>query len=189
MGRGFSEKLERAAQSKWAEYWLGTCAFFNSFILPIPAETLLIPLCLANPHRCWRYACIATIMAVLGGLAGYAIGAMAFAKIGSPIIEFYGVTEAFDQAKDQFNEAGTQWILLATISPLPYKVVTMTSGVTGMNLLVFLAASIIGRSIGYFLTAALLLKYGELVLRASRSPTIRLGALLVLFVTGYFLVF
>lgn len=181
--------LKRASQSSQAELWLAICAFFNSFVSPIPAETLLIPLCLARRERSWRYAGVATIAAVLGGLVGYVIGAAAFTTIGAPIIEFYGATQAFEAAKVSFNDAGAQWILLATITPLPYKVVTLTSGAANMNLLLFLTSSITGRFIGYYLVAALVWRFGDAVRRGLKSPIFRVATLLILAVCGYLLLF
>lgn len=162
--------------------------FSEQFISPIPAETLLIPLCLARPERCWRYAGIATGAAVLGGLVGYAIGAAALASIGAPIIAFYGADEAFGTATERFNEAGLQWILLATITPMPYKVVTITSGVSGMSLPLFLTASILGRFIGYFLIALIVRQFGAAALRSLKTPAARLAALLALLICGYLLI-
>lgn len=182
-------RLERAADSPGAEMWLSLCAFFNSFLIPLPAETLLLPLCIARPDRSWRYAGIATISSVLGGFAGYTIGALTFATVGSSIVAFYGTTAEFNQLSNQFNTVGMEWILLATISPMPYKLVTITSGVSGLNLGVFLAASLVGRFLGYFALAAVCWKFGErakYLLESSAFKALTVGVLLFV---GYFLLF
>lgn len=184
-----SARLGRAADSRWAEVWLSLCAFFNSFLIPLPAETLLLPLCIARPNRSWRYASIATISSVLGGFAGYAIGALAFTTVGSNIVAYYGSTEEFNNLTTQFNSAGMEWILLATITPLPYKLVTVTSGVSGMSLYVFLAASLLGRFVGYFSLAAICWRFGEQAKAVMASSAIRSVALAILILVGYFLIF
>jgi membrane protein YqaA with SNARE-associated domain len=186
---GFSARMARAADSQWAEVWLSLCAFFNSFLIPLPAETLLLPLCIARPERSWRYASIATFSSVCGGLAGYMIGALAFTAIGSSIVAFYGTAEEFDTLRTQFNSAGTEWILLATISPMPYKLVTITSGVSGLSLGVFLAASLLGRFLGYFALAAVCWKFGEQAKSMLASSTMKSVTFGIFLVVGYYLVF
>lgn len=180
-------QLERAAHSRWAELWLILCAFFNSFLVPLPAELLLFPLCIARPERSWRYASIATVASVFGGLAGYAIGAFAFTTLGSSIVAFYGSAEEFSALQTQFNSAGMEWILLATITPLPYKLVTITSGVSGLSLGIFIAASILGRFAGYFLLAAACWKFGERAQFLLSSSAIKVVALGILLLGSYYL--
>lgn len=184
---GLTARLERAADSRWAELWLSSCAFFNSILIPLPAETLLLPLCIARPERSWRYAGIATISSVFGGLAGYAIGALAFKTVGSNIVAIYGTTEEFTNLAAQFNHAGMEWILLATITPLPYKLVTVTSGVSGLSLGVFFAASLLGRFVGYFSLAAICWKFGERAKTMMASSVIKTLTLGILLLVGYFL--
>lgn len=184
-----SARFERAADNKWAELWLCLCAFLNSFLIPIPAETLLVPLCVARPNRSWRYASIATVSSVLGGLTGYAIGAFAFSAVGSHVVAMYGTTEEFNNLAMQFNNAGMEWILLATITPLPYKLVTITSGVAGLNLAVFLIASLLGRFVGYFLLAGICWKFGERAKLVMESSAVKSIAVVVFLLVGYFLMF
>jgi len=118
---------------------------------------------------------------------GYAIGAAAYSSIGAPIVEFYDAETAFTQAKEQFNAAGVQWILLATITPLPYKVVTITSGAAGLHWGLFLVASVIGRAIGYYLLAALLWRFRDEALGILKSPVAQFAALLTLALGAYVL--
>lgn len=177
--------LARAADSRWSELWLALCAFFNSFIVPLPAETLLVPLCLARPERSWRFAAIATVFSVLGGIAGYLIGALAFSTLGAEIVDFYGSAEEFNDLTSRFNAAGLEWILLATISPLPYKLVTISSGVAGMSFGLFVGASVIGRVLGYFALAGLCWRFGGSAVAAMQSRPTRAAALVALFVGAY----
>ena len=153
--------LEQLARARASSGWLSVTAYFNSFLLPTPAEVLLIPLCVARPRKSWWYATVATVASVAGGLTGYAIGAFLFAAIGSHIVDFYGTRAEFNTLVSQFNRAGPEWILLATISPLPYKLVTVTSGVSQLNLTVFVLASLLGRVVGYFFVAAICWRFGD----------------------------
>lgn len=180
-------RLERAADSRWAELWLSLCAFLNSFLIPLPAETLMVPLCIARPSRSWRYASIATISSVFGGLTGYAIGVFAFSTVGSRIVAMYGSTEEFNSLAMQFNDSGMEWILLATITPLPYKLVTVTSGVAGLNLATFIAASLLGRFVGYFLLAAVCWRFGERAKIMMESSAAKAITVVILLLVGYFL--
>lgn len=180
-------RLESFAAGRASSGWLATLAFFNSFLLPVPAETLLVPLCVSNPQRSWWYASVATFSSVTGGMFGYAIGALAFAEVGSHLVTFYGSPEEFQSITDQFNRAGAQWILLATISPIPYKLVTITSGVTHLDLRIFLAASLLGRVIGYFSIAIVCWRFGEQAKRIITTATGKTVGLVVLLIMGLFL--
>lgn len=182
-------RLERFAQGRASSAWLSVTAFFNSFLLPAPAEALLVPLCVARPRKCWWYASVATGASVAGGLAGYAIGAFLFVSIGSHIVQFYGTEVEFDALVGQFNRAGTEWILLATISPLPYKLVTVTSGVSSLNLTTFVLASLIGRVVGYFSVAAICWRFGDQARYVLERISGKVFGLVILLSAGGFLVF
>ena len=144
-------------RSAWA---LGCISFIESSVFPIPPDTLLIPMVFAKPALAWRYALICTITSVLGGIADYAIGYYLFDTIGQPIIAFYGLDTAFDSFKQRYNDGGVWIVLIAGLTPFPYKVITIASGVTGLNFAVFLLASITARGLRFFIVAALLWKFG-----------------------------
>ena len=114
----------------------------------------------ARPEKAWRYALICTIMSVLGGIAGYAIGFFLFESIGQAIVDFYGLANAFDSFQNRYNESGVWIVLIAGLTPFPYKVITIASGVTALNFAVFVAASVLARGLRFFIVAALLWKFG-----------------------------
>lgn len=141
----------------WA---LAAVSFAESSVFPIPPDLLIIPMVLAAPTRAWRIALVATVASVLGGLAGYAIGAGLFDLIGRPVLEFYGYAERFDAFRDRYNEWGVWIVAGAGFTPFPYKVVTIASGVVHMDPVVFTVASVVSRAGRFFLVAALLWWFG-----------------------------
>lgn len=183
------DRIRQALSGRSSAAWLAGMAFVNSFLLPTPAETLLVPMCVANPNKSWWYASVATVASVSGGLFGYVIGAIAFNAIGSHIIDLYGTQQEFDTLINEFNRSGAEWILLATVSPLPYKMVTITSGVSGMNVLIFLSASLLGRVIGYFSIAAICWRFGDQASKIITSYTGKVASVLILCGVGYVLIF
>jgi membrane protein YqaA with SNARE-associated domain len=139
-----------------AEWALVGVAFAESSFFPIPPDILLIPMVLARRAKAWRYAAIATASSVIGGLAGYLIGAFLFEEIGRPLLEFYGYSARFQEFADTYNEWGGWIVFAAGLTPFPYKVITIASGTTGLDILVFTVASVAARGGRFFVVAALL---------------------------------
>ena len=159
----------------WA---LAIISFIESSIFPIPPDILIIPMVLAARHRAWLIALVATVSSVLGGLAGYAIGFYLFEAVGRPILEFYGYLDRFQDFSLAFNEYGWWIVFGAGLTPFPYKVITIASGVTALDLATFTVASVVARGGRFFLVAALLWAFGEPI-RAFIER--RLGLLTVVF--------
>ena len=149
------------AESKHALWALAFVAFVESSVFPIPPDILMIPMIIATPKRAFLIAGIALVASVLGGMLGYFIGWGAFESIGKPVLEFYGKDAYFEEFSTKYNEWGAWAVLIAGITPFPYKVITILSGVTGLNFMVFMVASIIARGFRFFLVAGLLWKFGE----------------------------
>ena len=148
------------AATRHAERALGAVSFIESSVFPIPPDVLLIPMVIAEPRKWVRIALICTVCSVLGAFLGYAIGALFFDVIGRPILEFYGRSDQFAAMTARYNEWGGWAVLFAALTPFPYKVLTIFSGVTGLNLVVFTAVSIVGRGLRFFFVAWLLQRYG-----------------------------
>jgi membrane protein YqaA with SNARE-associated domain len=148
------------AASRYAPSALGAVSFVESSFFPIPPDIMLIPMVLADRSRWLRLAVICTVTSVLGGLLGYAIGALAFDPLAVPLLEFYGDTEKFEQFRQAFNEWGVLIVFVFGLTPFPYKVITIASGVTALNLPVFILSSIVARGIRFFLVAGLLYWFG-----------------------------
>ena len=139
---------------------LGAIAFIESSIFPIPPDVLIIPMVLAAPDRAWRIAIVATIASVIGGYAGYGIGAFFYSALGQPLLAFYGYEENFTQFQIVYNEWGAWFVAVAGLTPFPYKFITIASGVTNLDPLVFGIASVFSRGARFFLIAALLKHFG-----------------------------
>lgn len=146
-----------------AERYLAGVSFVESWFFPVPTALLLAPMVLANRVRAWRLAWLATITSVLGGLFGYLIGYFFFEQLGEPIIEFYHAEEQFDSIKQWFGQYGVWIVLLAGVTPFPYKVVTIASGLLGLPIVSFAVASLIGRASQFFLVAGVLWWGGDAI--------------------------
>ncbi len=151
----------RMAESPYAMYFLAMVAFIESSFFPIPPDIMLIPMVLAMPDKAWKIASIATVASVLGGCFGYGIGVFGYELIAKPILEFYGYMHQFDVFQSYYHEWGAWIVFGAGITPFPYKVITIASGVVDLNLWVFSLASVLARGMRFFLVAWLLKKYGE----------------------------
>ena len=152
--------LDLAARPN-AMVFLAIVAFAESSFFPIPPDIMLIPMVLAMPQKAWRIAGVATVASVVGGYFGYSIGIFFFDLIAKPILSFYGYMQQFDVFKDYYHEWGAWIVFGAGITPFPYKVITIASGVVHLDLITFTVASVIARGMRFYLVAWLLKKYGE----------------------------
>jgi membrane protein YqaA with SNARE-associated domain len=118
---------------------------------------------IAAPTRAWRYALICLVGSVLGGIAGYGIGYFLFESIGQPVLQLYGYSAKFDVFRDYYNEWGAWAVFIAGISPFPYKVITILSGVTALDPAIFMVASVLARGLRFFIIAALIWKFGPVI--------------------------
>ena len=149
--------LSAHPQALWV---LAAIAFIESSVFPIPPDVLLIPMVLAARQRAWLIAGVCTIASVAGGIAGYGIGYYLFEQVGRPVLEFYGYMEKFGEFKEQYNAWGAWIVFGAGLTPFPYKVITIASGVTQLDFWTFNIASMVGRGGRFFLIAGLLWLYG-----------------------------
>ncbi len=141
--------------------WLAVISFVESSFFPIPPDIMLIPMILATPKKAWKIAGICTISSILGAYLGYIIGVYFFELIAEPLLNFYGYLEKFNEFKHLYEEYGAWIVFGAGITPFPYKIITIASGVVHLNLAVFTVASILARGLRFFLIAWLLKTYGE----------------------------
>ena len=160
MLRGLYDWTMRMAEGPYAIWVLAFVAFIESSVFPIPPDVLLIPLILARPDRAWFIALVATVSSVLGGMLGYAIGFFFYEALGEPILESLGKADSMSEFNDRFNDVGFWAVLIAGLTPFPYKVITIMSGWTAMPLATFVVTSIIARAARFFLVAALLWAFG-----------------------------
>ncbi|WP_341365932.1 YqaA family protein [Yoonia sp. BS5-3] len=166
------------AQSPHALWALAIISFVESSFFPIPPDVLMIPMIVARPSRAFLIAGIATVSSVAGALLGYYIGAVLMDSIGQPILAFYGKDDSFAEMAAVFNDYGAWAVVVAGVTFLPFKVITIASGVTGLSLPVFIVSSIFARALRFFLVAALLWKFGEPIRDFIEK---RLGLMFILF--------
>jgi membrane protein YqaA with SNARE-associated domain len=160
----------------WA---LALVAFVESSVFPIPPDVLMIAMIIAAPSRAFLIAAVATTASVLGGLLGYAIGAFAFETVGFPALSALGKGPAVEAFNERFNDYGFWSVLIAGLTPFPYKVITIMSGWTSLPLATFVVTSIIARGLRFFIVAALLWKFGAPIRDFIEQ---RLGLMFTLFV-------
>jgi membrane protein YqaA with SNARE-associated domain len=161
-----------AAGKPHAAWILGGVSFAESSFFPAPPDVMLIPMALARPDRAYYFAGLCTVASVVGGLFGYFIGAELYATLGQWLINLYGYGGKMEAFRDAYAHYGAWIILLKGLTPIPYKLVTITSGFAGFNLGLFIVLSIITRGARFYLLAFLLNRYGE---RARHIIEERLG--------------
>ena len=150
----------RLAEGERAVWALCAVAFVESSFFPIPPDLLLIPLVLANRGKAFRIALYATVASVLGGAFGYAIGYYLYESVGVPVLNFYHYTAQFEKFCAAYNDYGAWIVFGAGITPFPYKIITIASGTTHLNFIVFMTASVIARGIRFYFVAWLLWRWG-----------------------------
>jgi membrane protein YqaA with SNARE-associated domain len=174
------------AESERAPSALAAIAFAESSFFPIPPDVILIPMSLARPKLAWRYAAICTIASVAGGMVGYAIGALLFDTIGKWLIDAYGYGDRMAALKEAYARWGALVILLKGLTPIPYKLVTIASGLLGYNFFIFVLLSVLTRGTRFFVLAGVLNRYGD-PLRAAleRHFALFMGIIAVTIVAGF----
>jgi len=149
------------ASHKRAPYYLAGVSFVESSVFPIPPDVMLVPMILGRPLKAWYYAFITTVASVFGGLFGYILGYYAFDVFGLAVIEHFGYEAQYQQVMSWFSEYGWIAVLVAGITPIPYKIFTIAAGALHMPLAGFVLASILGRAARFFLVAALVKTVGK----------------------------
>ncbi|MBT3907949.1 MAG: DedA family protein [Rhodospirillaceae bacterium] len=155
------ERTIELSGHRHALWVLAAVAFIESSVFPIPPDVLIIPMVLAAREKAWKIAAICTIFSVAGGMAGYGIGYFLYETIGQPLLDFYGYGDKFAQFQGYYNEWGAWIVGGAGLTPFPYKVITIASGVTQLDPVVFTIASVLSRGARFFLVAGLLWYFGQ----------------------------
>jgi len=159
---------------------LGVVSFTESSFFPIPPDVMLIPMVIAQRHRAWLIAGVCTAASVLGAMLGYAIGLYLFETVGTWVINIYGLQDKAVQFKLFYDEYGLMVVLVAGLTPIPFKLSTIMSGAMHFDILTFIAACIFTRGLRFFVVAALLRAFGEPIREFIEK---RLTLLFVLFLT------
>ncbi|MEJ6078787.1 DedA family protein [Vibrio sp. 1-Bac 57] len=154
-------KVMRWSKHKYAPFYLYLTAFIESIFWPIPVDIMLAPMALAKRHLAWRFAFGATVFSVLGGAVGYYLGSALYEPVVLPFIEVMGYQDKMQTAQLWFNDWGVMVIFIASFTPIPFKVFTITAGVMNMAFWPFLLTALVGRGLRFFLVAGLMVLGGE----------------------------
>ena len=174
------------ASGRYALPALAAISFAESSFFPIPPDVMLIPMVVAKRKAWWRVALVCTIASVFGALLGYAIGAFLFETIGKWLLDVYHAHGTFDRLVSWYEQWGWLGILAGAITPLPYKVLTIFSGTVAFSVPVFIAVSIIGRGLRFFIVAGLLYWFGEPIrVFIEKRLTLVFVAFMVLLIGGF----
>jgi membrane protein YqaA with SNARE-associated domain len=150
-----------AAGRPYAAWLLGAISFAESSFFPVPPDAMLLPMSLARPDRAYFFATICTLTSVAGGILGYAIGALLYDSVGHWLIQLYGAGNKVEALRAAYAQWGSLFILIKGFTPIPYKLVTITSGFAGYSFPLFVLLSVITRGARFFVLAFLLNRYGE----------------------------
>jgi len=182
------QRILSLSESRHAPLALAAVAFAESSFFPIPPDVILAPMSLAKPLLAWRYAAICTIASVLGGIVGYGIGALLYDTLGHWLIHLYGYDERMAALKETYAHWGALVILIKGLTPIPYKLVTIVSGLLGYNFWLFVLLSAITRGGRFFILAMALNRFGDpLRLAMERHFAAFVGFLLVVIVAGFWI--
>jgi membrane protein YqaA with SNARE-associated domain len=188
MFKSLYHRVLSVSESPRAPAALAVIAFAESSFFPIPPDVILVPMSLARPERAWRYAAICTIASVTGGMLGYAIGALLFDTIGQWLIHVYGYGDRVAALKETYAHWGALVILLKGLTPIPYKLVTIVSGLLGYNFPIFVLLSIVTRGARFFLLAGALNLFGDsLRVALERHFALFMAIIAVTIVAGFWI--
>ena len=182
MFKEFYFKTIKLAGHKSSKFFLAIMSFIESFIFPIPPDVLIIPMTIAKKNEWLKIAFIATVGSVLGACLGYFIGYVFFNEIGIKIFELYGVDNASFLKDKMSSEGGTiAWMTLLAIagfSPIPFKLLTITSGFVHFNIVYFIIVSLITRGSRFFLIAFLIGNFGSTMKKIIEKKLLKFSIIL-----------
>lgn len=174
------------AASPHATWALGAIAFAESSFFPVPPDVILVPMTLAQPKKAWLYATICTIASVAGGALGYAIGALFFDTIGQWLVSLYGYGSKLESLRQFYAEWGALFILVKGFTPIPYKLVTIVSGLLAYNFPLFILLSFITRGARFFILTAAINHFGDAIREKLESYFgVFIGVMILIVVAGF----
>src|ERR1700742_1600897 len=179
-----------AADKPYALWVLGAVAFAESSFFPIPPDIILLPMSVAQPKRAWLFAGVCTIASVLGGILGYTIGALIYDSLGNWLIQLYHLGDKVETFREGYAKGGALVILGKGVTPIPYKLVTITSGFAGYNIWLFILLSIITRGGRFFAAAIVFNRYGDWIrARVEEHLGLAVAILAAVLVLGFVIAF
>lgn len=155
------KKILSLAEHQHAKRFLALIAFIESSFFPIPPDVMIIPMVLAKPSSWWRIALTCTLFSVIGGVAAYFIGLLLFETAAMPLIRFYGYQDKISEFNEMYQHWGGWAVFLAGLTPFPYKIITIASGMAQLNLALFVSLSVLSRGLRFFAVSFLLYYFGD----------------------------
>ena len=189
MLRPLYNRILQLSARKDAVWWMSAVSFAESSFFPLPPDIMLVPMCLAEPKKLWRYTNICALASLIGGLFGYAVGFYLFESVGRLIIDLYNAQESFQRFQDMFAEFGPWFLILKGVTPIPYKLLTITAGFAHLDLTVFILCSIVARFSRFYMIAILLHFYGPQVRDIIEKRLMLVTTVLLVIVIGGLLSF
>ena len=189
MLRPLYNRILKLSARKDAVWWMAGVSFAESSFFPLPPDIMLVPMCLSEPKKLWRYTNICALASLIGGLFGYAVGFYLFESVGRLIIDFYNAQDSFQRFQDMFAEFGPWFLILKGITPIPYKLLTITAGFAHLDLTVFILCSIVARFSRFYMIAILLHFYGPQVRDIIEKRLMLVTTVLLVIVIGGLLSF
>jgi membrane protein YqaA with SNARE-associated domain len=174
------------ANSRRAPQALAAVSFAESSFFPIPPDVMLIPMAMAKPHRAWHYAAICTVASVLGGILGYLIGALLYDTLGTWLIGLYGYGDKMDAFRALYQQHGHWIILIKGFTPIPFKLITIASGLAGYDFVMFVVLSLVTRAARFFLVAGIMNRFGKPIRAFIENNLTLVGILGVIALVGGF---
>ena len=179
-----------AAHKPYALWILGAVAFAESSFFPVPPDIMLLPMSLAQPRRAWLFAGVCTAASVAGGIIGYLIGAVLYDSLGHWLIHLYGLEGKVGAFRASYAQWGAVIILLKGLTPIPYKLVTITSGFAGYNIWLFVLCSIVARGGRFFVVAIVLNRYGDFIrAELEKRLTLWVAVLTIILLLGFYIAY
>ncbi|MFL9841368.1 YqaA family protein [Sphingomonas sp. ST-64] len=188
MFRALYDWTLRLAGHRHADRYMAAVSFAESSFFPIPPDVMLVPMILARREQAYRIAAICTIASVLGGIVGYGIGYFLYESVGQWVITAYGMGDKIADARAWFDKWGAAVILIKGLTPIPFKLVTIVSGVMEFNFLIFVVTATITRGARFFLVAFLLKKFGAPVQKVLEERLNLIGWIVLAALIGGFAV-
>lgn len=182
-------RILQLSARKDAVWWMAGISFAESSFFPLPPDVMLVPMCLSEPKKLWRYTNICALASLIGGLFGYAVGFYLFESVGRLIIDFYNAQDSFQRFQDMFAEFGPWFLILKGVTPIPYKLLTITAGFAHLDLTVFILCSIVARFSRFYMIAILLHFYGPQVRDIIEKRLMLVTTILLVIVIGGLLSF
>jgi len=157
-------QIKSFSNTRFAMPFIFFIGYVEAIIFPLPQEIFMVPMMLSERSKVFRIAFYSFIVSILGGITAYYLGLLFFDSVVNPIINFYDYSHHFLFFKDQINEFGFIYVFIGGFTPLPFKIITLTSGALSIPFWNFLIAAILSRGLRFYLVGFLVWKYGEKVI-------------------------